>query len=277
MAARSTASRIVHRHPVGALPALSDLVDGFRRHELLVRASAIAFRTLFALIPLVLFALALAGTLSLDSIWTDHLAPQIAPKVSSSVYDILDTTAVNVLGQRQLFWVTAGFVLLTWELAAATRAVMRSLDRIYHGHDEERPLRERVLTSIWLGLAAGACVLAAAAILQFGPIPAILRYLLAAAVLWLTVGLLVRFGPAEPQPLGWISFGSTLVVVGWLVTWSLYGLYLTHLSNVGSAFGAFAAVIVLLTFLQLSASVLLAGALVDALVRKAVTGDRQGT
>src|SRR5436190_1954261 len=174
---------LAQRFPALSIPPLGDVVEGFRRHELLVRASGIAFRTLFALIPLTRFALA----------------------------------------------------------------------------------------------AAGACVLAAAAFLQLAPLPGILRYVLAAAALWLTVGLLVRFGPAEPQPLGWISFGSTLVVVGWLVTWTIYGLYLTHIADVGSAFGAFAAVIVLMTFLQLSASVLLAGALIDALVRKAVTGDRQGT
>lgn len=268
---------LAQRFPAFAVPPLGEVVDGFRRHELLVRASGIAFRTLFALIPLTLFGLALAGTLSLESLWTQHLAPEIAPKVSPSVYDILNSTATAVLGSRQVFWMTAGLALLTWELAAATRAVMRALDRIYHGRDEERPLRERVLTSIWLGLAAGAFVLAAAAILQFGPIPAILRYLLAAAALWLTVGLLVRFGPAEPQPLSWVSFGSTLVVVGWLVTWSAYGLYVTHIADLGSAFGAFAAVIVLMTFLQLSASVLLAGALIDALIRETVTGDRQGT
>jgi membrane protein len=268
---------LAQRFPALSIPPLGDVVEGFRAHELLIRASGIAFRTLFALIPLTLFALALAGTLSLESLWTDHLAPEIAPKVSPSMYDVLNTTAAGVLGSRQLFWMTAGFALLIWELAAATRAVMRSLDRIYHGRDEERPLRERVLTSVWLGLAAGACVLAAGAVLQLAPIPGILRYLLAAAALWLTVVLLVRFGPAEPQPLGWISFGSTLVVVGWLVTWTIYGLYLTHIADVGSAFGAFAAVIVLMTFLQLSASVLLAGALIDSLVREAVTGDRQGT
>src|SRR3954470_8419715 len=183
MAAHPSPWRLAHGHPARSLPALTDLVEGFRRHELLVRASAIAFRTLFALIPLMLFALALAGTLSLEAIWTKHLAPEIAPKVSPSVYDIVNSTATTVLGGRQLFWMTAGFALLLWELGAAARAVMRSLDRIYHGHDEERPLHERVLTSAWLGLAAGACVLAATAILQFAPLPAILRYVLAAAAL----------------------------------------------------------------------------------------------
>ena len=35
----------------------------------------------------------------------------------------------------------------------------------------------------------------------------LVRYILAAALLWSTVTLLVRFAPAEPQPLGWVSFG----------------------------------------------------------------------
>ena len=266
------------RQRSAALPDVAEIVDGFRRYELLIRASAIAFRVLLALIPFSLFTLALAGTLGLDSLWSDHLAPEISPKVSPAVFEILDTTARKVLAERQLFWMTVGFGLLLWELSAAVRAIMRSFDVIY-GTDKMRPIG---LRSVWLALASGLCILGSAAALQLGPLAldgplgAIARYLIAAALLWLAVALLVRFAPQEPQPLGWVSFGTTVVVAAWLITWTVYGLYLTHIADPGSAFGAFAAIIVLLSFLQLSASVLLGGALSDALIRKAVTGDRQG-
>ncbi|HEY3019530.1 MAG TPA: YihY/virulence factor BrkB family protein, partial [Solirubrobacteraceae bacterium] len=272
MGLAASLARAVRRPPAPQLPAPAEIAEAFHRHELFVRASAIAFRLLFTLIPFTLFLLALAGALSLDSLWTRDLAPNIAPKVSPQVYDILDSTVRKVLGSRQLFWVTAGLALALWEASAAVRAVMQSLDAIY-GSRKRRSLAERLLTSAWLALATGACVVAAAAALHLGPhvvggfLGGLARYMVAAALLWLSVGLLVRFADAAPQPLGWVTFGSTLVVVGWLITWSAYGFYVTSLADLGSAFGAFAAVIVLLTFLQLSAVVLLTGTLLDALVR----------
>ena len=272
MGLAASLAHAARRAPAPQLPALAEIAEGFHRHELMVRASAIAFRLLFALIPFMLFLLALAGALSLDSLWTHDLAPAIAPKVSPQVYDILDSTVRKVLGGRQLFWVTAGFGLALWEASAGVRAVMQALDVIY-GSRKRRPLAERLFTSAWLALATGVCVIGAAASLHLGPHVAggiagtLARYLVAAVLLWLAVGLLVRFADAAPQPLRWVTFGSTLVVVGWLITWTAYGLYLTDIADVGSAFGAFAAVIVLLTFLELSATVLLTGTLLDALVR----------
>ena len=278
MGLAASLAHVARRPPAPQLPALAEIAEGFHRHELFVRASAIAFRLLFTLIPFALFILALAGALSLDSLWTQDLAPNIAPKVSPQVYDILDSTVRKVLGGRQLFWVTAGFALTLWEASAAVRAVMQALDAIY-GSRKRRPLVERLLTSAWLALATGVCVIGAAASLRFGShlvggiAGTLARYLVAAALLWLAVGLLVRFADAAPQPLRWVSFGSALVVVGWLITWSAYGFYVTSVADLGSAFGAFAVVIVLETFLQLSATVLLTGTLLDALVREDVARD----
>jgi len=272
---------VVRRTPTQPLPAPADVIDGFRRHELLVRASAIAFRVLFALVPFTLFLLALAAALSLQSLWTDDIAPNIAPHVSDSVFAVLDSTVQRAFSGRQVFWVTAGFALALWEASAAVRAIMAAFDSIFKVR-RQRPTLERLLISAGLALAVAVCVLGAVAALHLGPhvvdgvLGAIARYTVAALLLWLAVGLLVRFAPAEHQDLDWVSLGSTLVVGGWLVTWSLYGLYVTQVADLGSAFGAFAALIVLLTFLQLSATVLLAGTLLDALIAKQVTGDRRG-
>ena len=274
-------SDIVRRPLAGPLPSLDEIVDGFKRSELAIRASSISFRLLYALIPFALFSLALTGLLSLDSLWNVHLGPDIAARVSASVYDVLNTTVQRVLAGRQLFWVTIGALLVLWETSSAARAVMAALDTIYET-DRRRSTLERFRRSFWLAPACSACVLAAGVSLQLGslvldgPLGAIARYVLAAALLWCTVTLLVRFAPADPPPLGWVSFGSTLVIAGWLLTWSAYGLYITKIADPGSAFGALAAIIILLAFLQLSNIVLLTGALVDSLIRERVTGDPQG-
>jgi membrane protein len=267
------ATSALHRPLAAPLPSIAEVADGIRRHELITRASAIGFRVLYAAIPFAMFVLAAAGLLQLESLWTKDLAPEIAPHVSSAVFAVLDDVAVNALTGQRVFWVTAGLALAVWEVSSAVRVVQGCLDDIYEG-GRRRSFAERLPTSLWLGPACGLLILAAIAELHLGanvvsgPLGAIARYLVAAVLLWGCVTALVRFAPAKRRPFEWVSFGSTLVVVGWLVSWSLYALYLTKVAQMGSVFGTFAAVIVLLTFLEISSVVLLAGALIDALVRE---------
>src|SRR3954447_19934733 len=267
------ATSVLQRPLSTPLPSIGEVADGFRRHELVTRASAIAFRVLYATVPFAMFVLAAAGLLRLESLWTADLAPDIAPHVSAPVFAVLDDVALNALSGQRGFWMTAGLAAAIWEVSSAVRVIQGCLDDI-SGGEKRRSFKERLPTSLWLGPACGLLILAAAVDLRLGaqvfegPLGAILRYLVAAALLWACVTLLVRYAPAKRRPVEWVTFGSTLVVGGWLVSWALYGLYLTHVAEMGTAFGAFAAVIVLLTFLEISCVVLLAGALIDALARQ---------
>ena len=74
-----------------------------------------------------------------------------------------------------------------------------------------------------------------------------------------------RWAPATRRPIKWVSFGSAVTVVGWLVASAVYGLWVTQISSVGSAFGSLAAVFVFIVFTYLSCVVYLAGAVVDLL------------
>src|SRR4051794_4911136 len=179
---------VVRRSPARPLPAPGALAEGIHRHEIFVRASAISFRALFTLIPFTLFLLALAGALSLESLWTKDIAPNLAEHVSDSVFQVIDSTVQNVLGGRQLFWVTAGFGLTLWEASAAVRAIMAAFDSIFRVR-RRRSLTERLATSAWLALACGGCVVGAIAALHLGALVvggilgAIGRYVVAAALL----------------------------------------------------------------------------------------------
>src|SRR5436305_997048 len=159
----------VARHaPVRALPRPATVAEAFGEHELFVRASAVAFRGLLTLIPFAMFVLALAGALSLSSLWTNDLAPNLAPHVSAPVFQIVDSTVQKALAGRQLYWVTIGFGLMLWESSATVRAIMAAFDSIYRVR-RERSGRARLLVSAWLALAEVALVLATAAGLHPGP------------------------------------------------------------------------------------------------------------
>jgi membrane protein len=94
------------------------------------------------------------------------------------------------------------------------------------------------------------------------------RWLLAAALLGTGVALYVRFGTATRQPLPWVSFGTGLVMVAWVLMSLLYGFYVTNIASYESVFGHLASVIVLMVYVYASSMVFLAGAQVDACVRE---------
>jgi membrane protein len=254
-----------------------EVFDGFVENKLLIQASGIAFRAALAVIPLTLFALGLMGFLGLSEIWTADLAPSLKATASPAAFKVVDDTVTQVLGQGQAFWLTAGFVLTVWEVASAVRAIMVALNSVYDT-DEDRPFATQVLVSVLLGLASVVSILAAVAAAQgipslFGEgTPGaiagfVLGWLVALGLLGLAVGLVLRAGPDKSRPAGWVGFGAVLVVVIWVVSSLLFGLYMTNFAAPDTVFGALATGFVALEYLFLSSVALLAGVQVDAAVR----------
>jgi membrane protein len=265
---------------------IRELVRSFGERKLFIWASALSFQIIKAMVPFLLFALGLLGFLDLASAWTD-IAKNIKPNMSPAAFKVVDSTAKQVLTSKQVFWVTAGFALATWWMSAAIRTIMGGLSQIYDIVDS-RSWKQRLATSIMLAIAVGFLVIAATAVLWLGPllygdVPQplaallfLVRWLVAAALLALAVGLTVRYGPDSDQPTEWVSIGTAIVVIAWSLTSILFGLYIRYIASYGSIFGNLATIVVLFVYVYLSTTVFFAGVQVDAIIRHRVEGNPQG-
>jgi membrane protein len=262
------------------------LVRTYRENDLLTYASAISFQVLFALIPLLLFALGLLGFLSLSDVWRNDIAPQLRPHVSPPAYQVIDDTVRQVVNHRQLFWVTVGAAIAVWEISGAVRAIMQVFNRIY-GVVETRPFWRRLRISLALSAAAGVLLLLAVASARFLPpvvealighsmvldvVASIVGWGVGLGLLLVVVGLLVNYAPNERRPLQWVSFGALIVVAGWVVMSLGFSVYATQIADYGSIFGSLATVMVTMTYLYASAIVFLTGVQLDSLIRRQVEG-----
>lgn len=250
-----------------------DLVGGFGENDLLTFASAIAFQVMTALIPLLMFGLALLGLLSLDSAWSHHLAPQLRDHMSHELFALTDKVVRTALHSKQVFWLSAGFLLAIWEISGGVRAVMDALSRIYGDRDVRRR-RVRYALSFALALAVLVLGLLAFATVRFEPnvlhgtVFSLLRWPVAFGILSLLAWLLLRFAPDHSHADHLVSIGSGFCVAAWLLTSALFGLYVNYVADYGSIFSSFALLFALLTYLYISACAFLAGAQLDALLRK---------
>jgi membrane protein len=264
------------------------LVDGFKQHDLLTYSSAISFQILTAVVPFAMSMLALAGLLHLNGVWRSHVAPDIRPHVSPAVFSVISSAVSKIFAGRQLLWATLGGGLALWQVSGAVRAVMGAFDRIY-GASSERPLIRRYLISFALAMATGACFIAATLCLALAPFFAVrhpgaawdvfaflARWVLTIGFLSLAVGLLVHVAPATFQPLPWVSLGTAIVIVWWVIVSVCFYLYLTTVASYGSVFGSLASVIVVMAYLYISTTAFLFGAQLDAIIRAQATGALSG-
>lgn len=96
------------------------------------------------------------------------------------------------------------------------------------------------------------------ALVAVGKIVSYLVLLLAAAG---AAATLYRYGPSRQQARwAWLTPGSLLAAVGWLLLTLGFGIYVANFGNYNATYGSLSAVVVLLTWLYLSAYLLLLGA-----------------
>jgi membrane protein len=264
------------------------LLDGFKQHDLLTYSSAISFQILTAVVPFVMFVLALAGLLHLDGVWRNHVAPEIRTQVSTAVFSVMSSAVNKAFSGRQVLWATFGGGLALWQVSGAVRAVMGAFDRIY-GASSERPFLRRYMISFALAIGTGGCFILATLCLARAPFFAVrhpgaawdlfafvARWALAVGFLSVAVGLLVHVAPATRQLLPWVSLGTTIVTVTWVIVSVGFYFYLTALAAYGSVFGSLASVIVVMAYLYISTTAFLFGAQLDAIIRAQATGALSG-
>ena len=268
--------RALARRVRGGVPAFA---GAFLEHDLLTYASAISFQIFSAIVPFIAFAFALMGFLSLEEIWSKDLAPELQPQVSKAAFAVLDDAALTVLRSKQIFWLTAGLLIAIWQISGGVRAVMGALNKLYRV-DQQRSWSQRMGISFLLSVAIGILFLLAGAVVMLGPLLYgdygaladvalfLLRWGITAGLFLVCVALLLRFAPEQHQPIGWVSFGSVLIIGAWVLASLGFGVYLTVVADYGSVFGAFATVVILIGYIYLSVLVFLAGVQVDALVRE---------
>jgi membrane protein len=257
--------------------AWRDILRAFERNDLLTYASAISFQVFFAIIPLLLLALGLLSAFGLSDVWSNDVAPEVRSSVSPAAFKVIDQTVRQVLQEKQLFWATLGALIAIWEVSGAMRATMQVLNRIYEA-DETRPFKTRMLTSFWLSGVVTILLLAAVAVVKVVPalvhsaVVSIAVWIVAAALMAAVVAMVIRFAPAKERPLRWVSFGTLLVIVGWLGASLIYGWYVTSIADYGSIFGSLATVMVTLSYIYIQAIVFLTGLQLDSLVRRELEG-----
>ncbi|MGE5274286.1 MAG: YihY/virulence factor BrkB family protein [Verrucomicrobiota bacterium] len=242
----------------------------FVEHNLLTYAAAIAFQALIACVPLTLFALGLLGATGNRRLWTRHVAPAIHHRLTPPVFHGIDYTARRIIEHGTAGLIAVSVLLSIWYLTAAMRAVIEALDQI-HDVEDTRSWRIRIATALLLGAMSGGCLFAAALIVVGGPrgiVVGLVRWAAALVLVAIVITLLLRFAPAQRPDTRWATIGAGVILVSWVIASLLFRLWITYVADFTSPVGTLTTLLVLTSYLFVSAAVFLAGAQLDELLRK---------
>jgi membrane protein len=103
-----------------------------------------------------------------------------------------------------------------------------------------------------------------------------LAFAVAAATVMLLLAVIYRYGPDRPDAKWrWITPGSILATLVWLLATIGFGFYVANFGSYNATYGSLGAVIVFLTWLYLTAYIILLGAELNAVLEQEVAADAQ--
>ena len=260
-------------------------IDLFDEHRILNNASAISFQALKALVPLALFGVALPGVLGLSDIWDDGLSESVSRQLTPTMFVAIDTAVGKITMEGSPALPIFAGVLLLWYVSGLVRACMGGMNSIYES-GEQRSLLQRWALSFVLAMCVSTAVILSVLAVTVVPriersgmshvVLLVIRWPLAVIALGLAVGLLVRYGPAEPRRVGWASVGAIAVVTAWIVQSLLFAWYVSSFANFTSASGALTVFLVLAAFLYTASIIFLVGVEINELLRKDASEGEEG-
>jgi membrane protein len=240
-------------------------------------AAAVAFNSFFALVPLLLVAVAAASFLGRDLDALDRTMDSVELFAPVAVTDVIRDVIIDVesrLDGRQTLLVVVGALAALFIGSRAVLAMQRALARV-EGQMEHRPMWEVRLTGVGLTLAAGTALVGTTFLLVLGgafsdfiedktgigllaTLFELLRIPLASLGLFVFLRVFYHWGPPEPLPAA--GTAALVATTGTVAASLLFGWYLSQADEFGTTVGALGGFAFALLWLYVGALATIVGA-----------------
>jgi membrane protein len=244
-----------------------------------------AYYFFFALFPALLTLISIASFFPvahlMDSIVTvlgRFAPPDVLKIVQDQIQKLSESDSGGIL--------TFGFLLTIWSSSAAMVSIITTLNAAYDIM-EGRPWWKVRLTAIGLTIGISIFILASISLVLLGPTLAehlatrlnlgtafkwtwwVLQWPVVLALVSTAIGLMYYFAPDAEQEWVWITPGSVLATVLWMLVSLAFKAYIAFAGTYNETYGALGGVIVLLTWFYLTSLAILIGAEFNAEIEHA--------
>ncbi len=241
-----------------------------------VIAAGVAFFGLLALFPAIAATISIAGMFA-DPVTVERTLEEWLAGLPEGAGEILQDQVRTVVaqGSTSLGWAALlGIAVALYGASKGMKTLMEGMNVAYD-EDEKRGFIRVTLTALALTvllilglLVAIAFALVLPVLLEQTGLPSALAYLSWPVMAVIAIGglsVLYRYGPSREKPTWrWITPGSTVAILIWIIGTLGFSIYVRNFGSYNETYGALGGIIVLLTWLWLSAYIVLLGAELDS-------------
>lgn len=256
------------------------VIDQLKRDHVQITAAGVAFYFFMALFPTIVAAISLYNLVLEPSQISEQMAKLqgVVPPETYSIFKSIIDPLLNESSQT-LGWSFAVSILLSlWSANKGTSAIFEGVNIAYNQLDERGFIKKKIMTLLFTlgGIVIG--IISIAAVIAFPSlinklglstfITGILslgRWVLMAGILIFSLGILYKFAPARTRArFKWVNWGAAAATVLWLTGSILFSWYVSNFGSYSNTYGSFAAVIIMLLWLFLTAFIILIGAEINS-------------
>jgi len=277
--------------PITWTALLKRTTTATQSHRGLGIAAELAYYFFLAVFPALLFGLALVSFFPSAAGLPERIANSLGSVAPPEVTSITRTALTTLWQSHHGGLLTFGVVGALWSSSSAIVALIDALDRVYDVEDS-RPWWRQRLTAILLTVGVTAFIIASAVLVIAGPELArlvaeraglggafewawrILQWPIVFTLVASAIGLLYYFAPDVDQDFVWLTPGSVLATVLWLVVSLAFRVYVVNFGSYNQTYGAIGTVMVLLVWLYLSALAVIVGGEINAEIEHASSHSR---
>jgi membrane protein len=259
-------------------------------------AGNLTYKGLFAVFPFFTFLLSLLGIFDATDLvktMVDGLSGVAPQSATVFIEDQLLSITQSQAESAFTFGAIISILLALWGVSGAFRSVMEAMNVMYEV-EEDRPFWKVYGLSIFMSLAVIVLLLGALVLVVFGEsigvavadlvglgsvfetVWSIAQWPVVALVVLFAFALIYYFAPAAKQRFRWISPGSIIAFVFWLIFSLLFSLYASTFggSSYNETYGSLAGVIILLLYVYYSALIMLIGAEMNQVIEWHIPGGK---
>ena len=270
------------------------VVGNYLEHRMGTYAAALAYRGLFALFPFMLLMVVFIGAFGppdavdrlvaeVEAQSSEQVPQQLEPVVEQGREQIkpLQDLAKRAERRAEGGLVLFGLAVALWSVSALSATLADAFNNAYGLAETRRWWKVQALSLASGPLLALAVIVAVVLMLTgsrvaegvaqafglrslFVLLWAWLRFPLALVLLWGVLTVVYRHSPAVTLRWRSVMLGAALAVLAWAVASVGFSIYLANFADFGVTYGSIGAAVGLLVYLNISASIVLAGAELNA-------------
>lgn len=247
-------------------------------------AGNLTYHALLAIFPFAIFVLSVLFLAGQESLLTDGIVSlkengALSPSAADAITGQVDALAESRSGA---FGIGVAISILTalWATSGAFRSIMEATNVMYEV-EETRGFVKKYAVSIVLSIIVAALFVVALGLVVAGPAIAaqlgdvgrwawlILQWPVLLGFVLLGLALIYYYAPSTEQEFKWVTPGSIIAAVAWLVFSLVFSFYVNNFGSYNKTYGTLAGVVILLLYTYYTSFIFLFGAEANQVIEDA--------